>query len=63
MSRWSEAGVLRNVFEQLQLEQALLSKIDCICLDSTSVKVHPDGMTALKKRPPKYRQVMCELDN
>ncbi|RUS67589.1 hypothetical protein CUZ56_00063 [Saezia sanguinis] len=63
MSRWSKAGVLRNVFEQLQLEQALLSKIDCICLDSTSVKVHPDGMAALKKRPPKYRQVMCELDN
>lgn len=53
MSRWSKAGVLRNVFEQLQLEQALLSKIECICLDSTSVKVHPDGMGALKKTAPK----------
>lgn len=53
MSRWSKVGVLRNVFEQLQFEQALLSKIECMSLDSTSVKVHPDGRGALKKTTPK----------
>ena len=49
MNRWSKAGVLSKVFEQLQLEQALFMKIECVSLDSTSVKVHPDGMGALKK--------------
>lgn len=49
MNRWSKAGVLSKVFEQLQLKQALFMKIECVCLNSTSVKVHPDGMGALKK--------------
>ncbi len=39
MNRWSKNGVLDRVFEALSL-------------DSTSMKVHPDGTGALKKNGP-----------
>jgi len=51
MSRWSKAGVLDKVFEQLQRRQLVRIKIEAVSLDSTSIKVHPDGTGALKKRP------------
>jgi transposase len=50
MNRWSKSGVMDRVFEKLQLEQIVRIKIEAIALDSTSVKVHPDGTGALKKR-------------
>jgi len=37
------------VFEQLQLEQIVRIRIEAFSLDSTSMKVHPDGTGALKK--------------
>ena len=49
MSRWSKAGVLDRVFERLQHAQIVRIKIEAVSLDSTSVKVHPDGTGALKK--------------
>src|ERR1700759_1723505 len=49
MNRWSKAGVLDRVFERLQQEQILAIRIEHVCLDSTTVKVHPDGTGALKK--------------
>ena len=49
MNRWSKNGALDRVFEQLQLEQIVRIRIDAFSLDSTSVKVHPDGTGALKK--------------
>ena len=49
MNRWSKNGVLDHVFEQLQREQILRIQIEAVKLDSTTVKVHPDGMGALKK--------------
>jgi transposase len=49
MYRWSKGGVMDRVFEKLQLEQIVRTKIEAIALDSTSVKVHPDGIGALKK--------------
>src|ERR1039457_1947123 len=36
-------------FGKLQLEQIVRIKIEAFSLDSTSVKVHPDGTGALKK--------------
>ena len=48
-SRWSKAGVLDRVFERLQHAQVVRVKIDAVSLDSTSIKVHPDGTGALKK--------------
>ena len=49
MNRWSKSGVLDHVFEQLQREQIVRIRIEAVSLDSTTVKVHPDGMGALKK--------------
>jgi transposase len=52
MNRWAKNGVLDRVFEQLQKEQIVRIKIEALSLDSTSVKVHPDGTGALKKNRP-----------
>ena len=49
MNRWSKNGVLQRVFDQLQKEQIAGIRLDAFCLDSTSIKVHPDGTGALKK--------------
>ena len=49
MNRWSKSGVLDQVFEQLQREQIVRIRIEAVSLDSTTVKVHPDGTGALKK--------------
>ena len=52
MNRWSKNGVLDRVFEQLQREQIVRLKLEALSLDSTIVKVHPDGTGALKKTVP-----------
>ena len=52
MNRWSKSGVLDRVFEQLQRAQIVRIKIEAVSLDSTIVKVHPDGTGALKKTVP-----------
>jgi len=49
MNRWSKKGVLDRVFEQLQRDQIVRIKVEALGLDSTSVKVHPDGTGASKK--------------
>jgi transposase len=49
MNRWAKSGVLDRVFEKLQMEQIVRIKLEAFSLDSTSVKVHPDGTGALKK--------------
>ena len=49
MNRWSKNGVLDRVFEHLQREQIVRIKVEAMGLDSTSVKVHPDGTGARKK--------------
>jgi transposase len=49
MNRWSKAGVLDRVFERLQQSQVVRIKIEAVSLDSTSIKVHPDGTGALEK--------------
>jgi len=53
MNRWSKNGVLDRVFERLQQSQIVRIKIEAVSLDSTIVKVHPDGTGALKKTAPK----------
>ena len=49
MNRWSKNGVLSRVFAALQTEGIIQINVEVVCLDSTSVKVHPDGTGALKK--------------
>ncbi len=46
MKRWSESGVLDRVFAELQQAQVVRIKIEAVSLDSTIVKVHPDGTAA-----------------
>ena len=52
MNRWSKNGVLDQVFEHLQREQIVRIKLEAMSMDSTIVKVHPDGTGALKKNGP-----------
>jgi hypothetical protein len=49
MNRWSKSGVLDRVFEERQQAQVVRIKIEAVSLDSTIVKIHPDGSGALKK--------------
>ena len=49
MNRWAKNGVLDAVFEKLQREQFVGIKIEAVSMDSTIVKVHPDGTGALQK--------------
>ena len=49
VNRWSKNGVLDRVFEHLQREQIVRIKIEAVSMDSTMVKVHPDGTGDLKK--------------
>lgn len=49
MNRWAKNGVLERVFEALQRERIVRIKIEAVGLDSTTVKVHPDGSGAEKK--------------
>src|SRR4051812_26821910 len=53
MNRWSKNGVLDQIFERLQREQIVRIRIESVKLDSTIIKVHPDGTGALKKMDPK----------
>ena len=48
-NRWSKSGVLDKVFAALQIEQIVRIKIEHVCLDSTSIKLHPDAHGAAKK--------------
>jgi transposase len=51
MNRWTKAGVLDHMFEELQRAQVVRIRIEAISLDSTSIKVHPAGTGALKTAP------------
>ena len=53
MNRWSKLGVLDRVFEQLQRSQVVRIRIEAVSLDSTIIKVHPDGTGALTRTAPK----------
>ncbi len=49
LRRWADLGVLERIFKVLQRQRLITIRIECLGLDSTSVKVHPDAMGALKK--------------
>jgi transposase len=60
MNRWSKSGVLQRVFEALQIEGIIKIKVEAVCLDSTTVKVHPNGTGALKKEESKLSEDLVE---
>ncbi len=49
MNRWAKRGVLDRVFAEWQQQQIIRVHVEAVSLDSTAVKVHPDGTGALKK--------------
>ena len=49
LNRWSKNGTLERIFEAMQNEGIISIETTVVCLDSTTVKVHPDGTGALKK--------------
>ena len=51
--RWNKRGLIQQMFEELQEEEKAQSEAEIVALDSTSVKVHPDGTGALKNMVPK----------
>ena len=60
LNRWSKNGVLKRVFEGLQEEGIIQINVEIVCLDSTSIKVHPDATGALKKTGNKLSVVHAE---
>lgn len=56
MNRWAKKGVLDAIFARLQEAQIIRVKIEAVSLDSTAVKVHPDGTGALKKTARKVSE-------
>ena len=63
MNRWAKNGVLDRVFGHLQREQIVRISIEAFSLDSTSVKVHPDGTGALKKTTTSHRQISRRMEH
>ena len=57
MNRWSKNGVLDKIFTALQEEGIIDLNVEVLCLDSTTVKVHPDACGALKKLENKQSDV------
>ena len=47
-SRWSENGTIQRIFEEMQKQGIIDTETNVLCLDSTSIKVHPDAAGARK---------------
>lgn len=52
MNRWAKSGVLDRAFEQLQRKVIVKVNLEVASMDSTSVKVLPDGTSAAPKNGP-----------
>ena len=48
-NRWSKEGVRGRMFARMQEEGIITIQVEVRSLDSTTLKVHPDGTGALKK--------------
>jgi len=46
MSRWAKSGVLERVFTEVQRRRIVNVRLEAVSLDSTVVRVHPDGTGA-----------------
>ena len=49
VNRWAKSGLLQNVFLHLQRIGVIKVNVRIVAIDSTIIKVHPDGIGALKK--------------
>lgn len=48
-NRWSKNGVIDRIFEELQEKNIIEIRTEIVCIDSTSIKVHPDASGARKE--------------
>lgn len=60
MNRWAKSGVLSKAFQEMQKHQIIRIRLEAVSLDSTSIKVHPDGTGALKKKDRKASENLAE---
>jgi transposase len=60
MSRWAKSGVLDRAFELLREQNVLDLPAGVLSLDSTSIKVHPDGTGALKNSALRLSESLVE---
>ena len=60
---WAVRGVFDRIEEALMQQAIDFKGIKALALDSTYVKVHPDGMGAPKKRSAIHRQESRRLDD
>ena len=49
VNRWAKKGVLQEAFVRLQQLRIIQIQVNVVSLDSTCIKVYPDGTGALKK--------------
>ena len=65
INRWAKKGVLEKAFLRLQQLGIIKIQVNVVSLDSTCIKVHPDGMGALKKteRKPSEEHVVGGTPN
>lgn len=42
-NRWSKNGTIQKIFEEMQKLDIIDVRTDTLCIDSTSIKVHPDA--------------------
>jgi len=63
MRRWADKGVWPRILESLQSQLNISLDVTALSLDSTSIKVHPDGTGALKKTAlkPSVKVVVAEI--
>jgi transposase len=47
-NRWSKNGTMKKIFEKMQELNIIDVRTDTLCIDSTSIKVHPDAAGARK---------------
>lgn len=65
INRWAKKGVLEKAFLRLQQLGIIKIQVNVVSLDSTCIKVHPDGIGALKKteRKPSEEHVVGGTPN
>lgn len=47
-SRWTKNGTIQRIFDELQKQNIIDVQSEVLCLDSTSIKVHPNASGARK---------------
>jgi hypothetical protein len=57
---WSRKEILGNVFELLQKREIISIRVRILAIDSTRIKVHPDGHGAFKKTESKLSEKLKE---